>query len=257
MSLPGNCIFQSTDQRISVYQNGNYRMLSFDHKIEQSRIHIHKPYRPLLSYIRAMLLASKLICEPKKVCLLGIGGGSLAHSLSTLWPKCRIQCIDNDAQIIDLLPRYFLLGTNNKMHLIVQDAEQYRRALSKNVDAIFIDLYDSHGMLSFGLSNIFVQQCFNQLSNDGVIVFNLWADNHLTHYFINEYLPDNFDDHQYLTLTVEGGNLIVMLFKHPLPSISRAEFRQTVESMEDSLEQPFQNELRNLFDDNPLIFYRK
>lgn len=159
-----------------VTDDGECRILSFAPQDEQSRCLKAAPHVLQLDYTQAMLLVL-LFCQPKRVLILGLGGGSLVSALHHYDRSLTITAVELRAAVIDVAKRFFFLPTSKRIQLIEQDAAEFLLdALPCKVDIIFADMYHAAGVDSLQLQTDFITRCSQQLKEEGWLVLNYWLD---------------------------------------------------------------------------------
>lgn len=179
--------------KITVHEDGQYRLLSFAQGDEQSRISLAKPNVLQHEYTQAMML-SLLFCKPKRATVLGLGGGCLIKALLDNVPGIKLNAVELRPKVIEIAEQYFHLPKSKRLQIIEQDAKKYvSQKQEKKVDLLFTDLYLEEGMDKAVIAESFIENCDKQLKNDGWLVINCWEEEHnytnlievLQHYFID------------------------------------------------------------------------
>lgn len=174
-----NLLHDSADELgpIRVFDDGQYRILSFAEGDEQSRIRLSTPHILQHEYTQAMMLPL-LFCEPKRVCILGLGGGTLLHALHHTVPAIHITAVELRQEVMDAAEMYFKLPRGKRITLEVANAIDYLAdGLPKKVDLLMTDLYNTSGMDRGVLQASFIENCANSIKEDGWLALNCWIDN--------------------------------------------------------------------------------
>jgi len=159
--------------RILVIDDGDHRVLNFNSLFEQSSMQLSYPYQLVHEYTQYMLLALAFI-EPKKITLLGLGGGSLLRTLHHLLPNCNFNVVELRQAVVDVAQQYFSLPDDDRVVISVNDAlEEITQIKNASSDIIFSDIYDAHQMVPGQLHMTFLTQCHRALSPQGWLVANL------------------------------------------------------------------------------------
>ncbi|MDX1810551.1 MAG: hypothetical protein R3240_01270 [Gammaproteobacteria bacterium] len=156
---------------------GLIRSLYFRDK-KQSSLFMPESAVLVLSYAQAMMTSLLFQPDPKKVLILGLGGGSLFHFLHNFFPNCQIEIVELRKTVIDLSHQLFKLPQNNShLQVVHGDARRFVSESvlqSKSYDLVLVDTFDQWGPTEF-LSNIqFIRDCYALLTKDGICSFNLW-----------------------------------------------------------------------------------
>lgn len=172
--LMGKELYRTEDDDgiIVVTQRGNKRLLSFGSKLEQSSLLMDKPYYLIHEYTQMMLLGL-LFTDARRVTLLGLGGGGLAHCLSHFYPQSTIQVVEIRQAVIDIAYDWFDLPRRDNLQIIHADALQYLSKCEQgSSDIIFSDLYEAEGMSAIQALQEFIVASYHALSESGCLVLN-------------------------------------------------------------------------------------
>lgn len=171
-------LYRSEDEYgpLIVNEDGQMRLLSFGDSDEQSKLLKSSPHIPQHTYLQAMLLVL-LFIKPKRVIVLGLGGGGLIHALRHYDRAINITAVELRGEVIDIAKRYFQLPTGKKLTLIHQDATEFLVAREhKKADVIFADIYGADGVDENQLSETFIANAASLLKSEGYLVLNCWKE---------------------------------------------------------------------------------
>ena len=160
------------DGAIVVTQRGNKRLLSFGSRLEQSSVLMKMPWYLIHQYTQVMLLGL-LFVDARRMTILGLGGGSLAHCLSHYFPESAIQVVEIRQAVIDIAYDWFDLPRRDNLQVVNDDALHYLSSLEQAAtDIIFSDLYVAEGMSACQAQQAFINASFTALSEQGCLVIN-------------------------------------------------------------------------------------
>lgn len=222
MTIPGNEIYRCYDDLgpIRVFEEGSRRYLAFSEDSQQSAVDLTRPCDLVFEYTQAMMLSLIYFPSPKRITLLGLGGGSLVHALHNYDPTTLIDAAELRPQVINVAQNWFGLPTDDdRLNISAIDAQEYMSEFNGETDLIFADIYNDNGMLEMQLSSAFINDCVNSLSQNGILVLNLWDLGKGSHPRAREVLCSQFDK-RCLACSINGDNLIVLAFKNGLPQIN-------------------------------------
>jgi len=205
---------------IRVFENGSRRYLAFGEAAEQSCIDLHNPENLVYEYTQAMLLALLFFPKPKQATLLGLGAGSLIHALHKYDLTLKLNVIELRAQVAEVAQQWFALELFPQLSLHIEDASHYISQEHPPSDLIFTDIYNDQGMIESQLSADFLAHCYQNLSDDGVLILNLWEDGGGSHPLAIQSIREQFGYHHCMTCLIEDGNLIAYAFKGGAPQIN-------------------------------------
>jgi spermidine synthase len=193
------------------------RFLHFDFDAVQSAMDLVRPERLCLSYTRKMmgfLLFNRL---PKRVLLLGLGGGSLARFCYRHLPQSSVTAIELNEHVLSLRNEFQVPADDARFRVLHSDGAEYVAGLPSCKDVILADACDRSGIAPQMNDLEFYRNAFRCLTPGGVFVANVCGD------------PDSRNAHllrirqvfgeQWLTLPVRpDGSIIVFAFKDARPA---------------------------------------
>ncbi len=140
----------------------------------QSVINIDQPYQLVMKNLQYLMGVLLFIPTPKKILLLGVGGGSMIHFLQHYLPESHITGIDFNAELISVAQKQMMLPPpDNKLTYIIQDAQQYIENTEEQFDLIIADIFEGNYSPAWLLEQTFLQKIKSLLSDEGAITFNL------------------------------------------------------------------------------------
>ncbi|ALS34571.1 spermidine synthase [Pseudoalteromonas translucida KMM 520] len=176
---------RSLYRNILVEETGNLRCLKFDEKSSQSSqscMYINEPKKLVFNYTKLVFSSLLLIEDPKKVLIIGLGGGTLSNTISELYPKAIIENIEIDPAVIKVARDYFYFKESAKVTAKVQDGRIFikRAALKKQqFDWIILDAFNGDYIPEHLLTKEFFEELKSVLASDGVIAANTFSSSKL------------------------------------------------------------------------------
>jgi spermidine synthase len=141
-----------------------------------SRIDLTDPLKLIGIYTQAMMLSILWKSSPKKVCMLGFGGGRIPMILHHYFPNVVIKSVEIDPSVAEISKKYFGIETDSRLKVVIEDACQYLIDLPKTViyDIILVDCFTGVGDHPFNVSTrTFYDLCKKHLKDGGVVATNL------------------------------------------------------------------------------------
>ncbi|MEH6577303.1 MAG: fused MFS/spermidine synthase [Amphritea sp.] len=230
---------------LRVFDDGSYRYLTFGEGGEQSRIDMNNRAQPVYEYIQAMLMALLFSPTPRHATLLGLGAGSLANALLHYSSTLEIEAIELRPQVVAVAQNWFQLDNSQRLTLHINDAKLYLEQSPASTDLIFTDIFNDHGMQEDQLDQIFLDNCYQCLSADGILVLNLWDEGKGFHPLARERLSELFG-RQWIFCPVDSGNLIVYAFKGGVSDISHRRLQPAAKRLGKALNAPFNRLINKL-----------
>ncbi|MGX2038842.1 spermine/spermidine synthase domain-containing protein [Methylocaldum sp. MU1018] len=164
---------------IEVVDTYGVRSLHFGTHPKQSAMSLVEPDHLELSYARAMLAGLLFKSEPRKILLLGLGGGSLAKFLFDHFPECRIEAVEYRPAVVEVAYEYFGLPEDSRLTVHVSESNEFVCAEAERREAeydhIFVDVFDHQGMAETVNQQDFFSASRRLLHPEGILSMNLWG----------------------------------------------------------------------------------
>lgn len=177
LSLRGRLLHLSRDEQgvLEVFERDGIRSLYFGNDTRQSSMACAQPERLVLAYTRAMLAPLLFLPPPRRVLLIGLGGGALLRWLHRHCPQARLEVIELRPAVVDVCRRQFGLPEAPSPAVHVGDAVTLLPTLGGGYDLILLDAYDRDGLAPGIGEPGFFAACRAALSREGVLAANLWS----------------------------------------------------------------------------------
>jgi spermidine synthase len=159
-----------------IVDTGRRRALQFDLNCEQSVMLRHDPYRLALTYTRKMMAFLLFNSEPRRVLMLGLGGGSLAKFCHRHLPQTALTAVEINPDVIALREQFRIPSDDDRFRIICEDAAAYLAALRRCKDVILVDACDRTGIAPELNSLEFYHHAWRSLSRRGVFVANICGE---------------------------------------------------------------------------------
>lgn len=179
---------KSLYRNIVVKERGGQRCLLFSVKREnrnQTCIDLDQPDRIVFPYVRMTLAGLLVNPEPRRVLMIGLGGGTLSNVLLALYPEVELDLVEVDQAVVNVARKYFDLQEpeNTRVHTI--DGRVFiRRAALRNQswDLIILDAFTGEYIPEHLMTLEFLKDTGTVLSPGGVVVANTFATSRLYEY---------------------------------------------------------------------------
>ena len=141
----------------------------------ESRLSVADPLALLSEYTQAMLLALAWRPTPRRILLIGLGGGRLQLVLHHYLEQAVLDTAELDPLVLEVAQRFFGFAPDERQRVILQDGRKYLRSLSGEgrYDVIFLDAYRVTGVPPHLSTREFYDECRNALAPAGVVATNL------------------------------------------------------------------------------------
>ena len=163
---------------------------------------------------------------PKRILLLGLGGGSLAKFCYANLPGASLTAVEVSQDVIALRNEFGIPADDRRFQVINADGAAYLSATRQRKDVILADACDRKGTATDLDSVEFYQRARRRLSPDGILVVNVCGDQNSTAAHL-EKLREVFHDRLLSLQVQEDSNIIVFGFRGRRPSVRSAQFDAT------------------------------
>lgn len=219
----GRLIHRSLDADgpLEIVDDGLTRTLHFGNDVRQSTMALADPFHLMLVYTRAMMSCLLFQPAPRRVLIIGLGGGSLAKFFLRHFPRCEVEAVERRAAVVKLAHGYFQLPESPRLHVYAQDACDFlAQEVRERYDLILLDAYDAEGMAAGSAELDFIAACRARLAPHGLLVVNLWARDRRYYKYVFAHLEECFGEKP-LRLPSEGGtNVITLSGRRPLARLN-------------------------------------
>jgi spermidine synthase len=171
---------------VYVYEEGGERCMCFTLQCRigrQSCLNLNDPHRFALNYTR-MMMAGTLFMGPKprRVLIIGLGGGSIPTALREILPEAQIDVVEIDPAVTRVAKKFFGFRDDPKLKVIELDGRVYvKRALRDGTkyDVVMLDAFDHEYIPEHLLTQDFLKEVSALLSAQGVLVGNTFSSSKL------------------------------------------------------------------------------
>jgi spermidine synthase len=188
------------------------RTLWFEDEGRQSVVKVGDPDHVDLPYTRVMPVGLALVENPRRVLVVGLGGGTIPMLLHKHYPKITIDVVDIDPDVIDVARRFFGFKEDATLRAYADDGRRFIEKCRNPYDIIFLDAYGS-GSIPYHLATREVLRAVGKaLTPQGVVVGNIWSrsSNRLHDSMVRTY-QDVFDELFILNVENAGNEILVGL----------------------------------------------
>jgi spermidine synthase len=200
---------------VEISEKDGVRYLHLGGLAIQSAMRIRDPYALELEYTRAMMMFLVLCQHTESICLIGLGGGSVAKYIHRYLIHSHLLGLEISSEVAAAARAYFLLPEDDeRLSVRVEDGAAHIHGHPESCNVLLVDGYDAHRIVEDLASAAFYQACRSSLKPGGVAVFNLWGSDR----FFDTYLARirlAFDDRVLLLPAEQKGNIQVFALTPP------------------------------------------
>lgn len=202
----------STPESALLHEDRGELSLHFNSPTIQSRMLRAEPDRLVLDYTRTMMGFLLLQPKPKRIVMIGLGGGSLAKYCRTNLPDSEFIAVELSAEVIALRDEFRIPPDGPGFRVLCGDGAAYLRDGAEPADVLLIDGFDGEGQPPGLCSTGFYRDCYAQLINGGVLVVNLCANDDSCNRYVGR-IRAAFDEKCVVVEAEDGDNKIVFAQK--------------------------------------------
>ena len=195
-----------------VIDDGKSRYLYFNVRLMQSEMTLKAPHDLALRYTQKMMGFLLFHPRPKRIVLIGLGGGSIVKFCHRRLPGVHITAVELDPDVIALRDAFFVPPDDERLQILEVDGAAYIEQTAKGIDALLVDAFDRTGFAPALANREFFENAYTKLSGNGVLVVNLAGDKESYAGLIGEAMHV-FDDQVIVISVPDDGNHILYAFK--------------------------------------------
>lgn len=176
---------ESLYNTIFVYQRRSIVTLRFGRRSAvpiQTQVDLDNLRQHRLDYTELSFCGLLYQSEPKRVLVLGLGGGVIPRDLRYYYPDAVIDVAEIDEAIVPIAKKYFAFAEDQKLKVHVDDGrmfikKQLRLEEPPRYDLIILDAFNGDYIPFHLMTREFLEEVKAVLSPEGVVVANVFYDN--------------------------------------------------------------------------------
>jgi spermidine synthase len=171
-----------------------------------------------LPYASVMLAGLALSAEPRRILILGLGGGTLPMFIRKHYPEATIDAVDIDPDVVYVAKEFFGFREDSRMKAHVNDGRVFIEKSRQPYDVIFLDAFGADSVPAHLATQEFLQAVRRAVKPGGSVVGNLWGSgyNQLYDAMVRTY-QEVFDELFILEVRNAGNKILLALpRKQPL-----------------------------------------
>jgi spermidine synthase len=199
------------------------RSLRFErYGARQSAVKPGDPDHLVLPYSQVALTGLALSGEPRRILVVGLGGGTLAGFLHRHYPAAEIDAVDIDPEVVRVARDYFGFREDERLRAHVGDGRKFIESAREPYDLIFLDAFGASSVPAHLTTKEFLLAVRRITKPGGVVVGNLWFRqfNKLFDSMVHTY-RQVFDELAVIHVVGTGNRILIAL---PRKGLERAEF---------------------------------
>ncbi len=205
---------QSPYSLVVVTEDDNgLRTLRFEKDgVRQSVVKPDDPDHIELAYAKVMPVGLALVEAPRRILVVGLGGGTIPSFLHKHYPRTRIDVVDIDPVVVDVARRFFGFREDDYLQAYVDDGRRFIERCREPYDIIFLDAFGSESIPYHLATREFLEAVRKALTRKGLVLANVWSSglNPLYASMVRTY-QDVFDELYVVDVQGAGNKILVGL----------------------------------------------
>jgi len=195
-----------------VIDDGKSRFLYFNVRLMQSEMSLKAPNDLAIRYTQKMMACLLFQPRPKRIVLIGLGGGSLIKFCYYRLPGTQLTAVELDPEVIAFRDTFMLPPDDDRLQILQADGAEYLETTEKGIDVLLVDAFDKTGFAPSLANRDFFENAYAKLSGNGVLVINLAGEKETYAGLIGEVMHV-FDEQVIVIPVPDDGNHVLYAFK--------------------------------------------
>jgi len=239
------------EESVDVSESDGVRALHLGSVTIQSAMRIRDPFALELTYTRAIMCFLLFKPSIRNVLAIGLGGGSLAKYMHAHCREIKSLVIELNPKIIHIAHSQFFVPENDeRLEVMEGDGLAYLAEHTNAAEVLLIDAFDSNGIPPNFCSQDFFDQCATTLTDDGILVINLWGSDKKYDVYLQR-IEQSFDGKVLTLPTGKPGNIAVFAFKREPADLRLASLRERAKLLEKTHKIEFLQFVEKMAEHNP------
>ena len=171
---------RSLYRNIVIYEEDGLRCMAFGRNMSarQSCISLSDRSQLVFNYARMVMAALYLNPKPKRVLVLGLGGGTLVTAFQTVLPDAAIDAAEIDPAVVHMAREYFDLDPAPYTRIYAEDGRVFVKRMQRrgiSYDLIVLDAFDHEYIPEHMLTREFLLEVKSILAEHGVLAANTFS----------------------------------------------------------------------------------
>ena len=195
-----------------VIDDGKSRFLYFNVRLMQSEMSLKAPHDLAIRYTQKMMAFLLFQPRPKRIVLIGLGGGSLIKFCHRRMPGTHLTAVELDPDVIAFRDAFLVPPDDERLQILQADGAEYIEQAEKGIDVLLVDAFDKTGFAPSLANREFFDNAYAKLAGNGVLVINLAGEKDSYEGLIGEAMHV-FDDQVIVISVPDDGNHVLYAFK--------------------------------------------
>ncbi len=226
---------------IYVHKSDSVITLKFGkQKSAQSQVDVENLRSHLSDYTAMSFCGLLYNSAPNNILVVGLGGGVIPREMRYYFPQAKIDIVEIDQEIPPIASKYFKFQPDENMKVYISDGRIFIKKFKRmepiqKYNYIVLDAFTSDYIPFHLMTREFLEELKEILTDDGVIVANVWYPNQLFEAEFKTFLSV-FDQSQ---VYCGNGNAIIVAPGPDCPAITSQQAMQKTSTLQNKLQLSF------------------
>lgn len=231
---------------VAVSEEGGVRYLHIGGDAIQSAMRLARPDRLELHYNRAMMAFLLFHPAPRRVLMIGLGGGPMARFLHRSHARCHVTAVELNPEVLAAARRYFDLPPDGpRFAAVLEDGAAWVASHPGSADVLLLDAFDDGRQVPALCSPAFYKTAFEALGEQGILAQNFMSDDDRVDVYADR-IAEVFGRPVLLLQAADRVNTIVFAFKGGPGRIAWSVLRARAQALADEFDLPGEHYLAAL-----------
>jgi spermidine synthase len=142
---------------------------------------VSKPGDPdhlALPYVKTMLSGLGLCDDPRRILVVGLGGGTIPKFLHKYYPQSVIDAVDIDPGVVKVAREFFEFHEDANLRAFIEDGRKFIEDRPGLYDMIFLDAFGTDRIPYHLATREFLLAVKKALTPRGLVLGNIWKRNY-------------------------------------------------------------------------------
>jgi spermidine synthase len=141
----------------------------------QSLVNAADPRHLALPYARLLPACLGFVDTPRRILIVGLGGGTLPRFFHCHFPEMTIDVVELDGEVVALAKEYCGFQEDARMHVFVEDGRDFIEGTQHSYDLVVLDSFDTDSIPPHLTTRQFLAGVGRILTPRGIVVANVWG----------------------------------------------------------------------------------
>jgi len=139
----------------------------------QTALYPDRPHELILPYAKAMAATFLYQPQPKRVLIVGLGGGALPSFLRKHYPDTQVTVVELDPKVIEVARKFFGFKEDDKLKAVAGDGRKFIETTDQTYDLIILDAYGPESIPRALATREFLEAVKRRLADGGIVSSNI------------------------------------------------------------------------------------